>query len=161
MRSMNSSDTSVRRVTGKIRPRSSTSMRYSSVCSAVAGLRAILRSTSSVTPERASPSRVSASSLNSAARRTSRVVRGSRSEEHTSELQSRGHLVCRLLLEKKNIPLIKYSIEQILMSKKDKVEELRRFVPSAEMEDWDVVVAGKRVQVMKDVRKINRVSIDF
>src|SRR5690625_6052829 len=26
----------------------------------------------------------------------------SRSEEHTSELQSRGHLVCRLLLETKN-----------------------------------------------------------
>src|SRR5439155_5710423 len=26
----------------------------------------------------------------------------SRSEEHTSELQSRAHLVCRLLLEKKN-----------------------------------------------------------
>src|SRR5690625_7093788 len=25
-----------------------------------------------------------------------------RSEEHTSELQSRGHLVCRLLLEQKN-----------------------------------------------------------
>src|SRR5437870_7363880 len=31
------------------------------------------------------------------------IRRGSlrRSEEHTSELQSRGHLVCRLLLEKK------------------------------------------------------------
>src|SRR5439155_8501863 len=29
------------------------------------------------------------------------VLIGSRSEEHTSELQSRGHLVCRLLLEKK------------------------------------------------------------
>src|SRR5437660_2696443 len=29
------------------------------------------------------------------------LLRGSRSEEHTSELQSRGHLVCRLLLEKK------------------------------------------------------------
>src|SRR5690625_6745969 len=27
-----------------------------------------------------------------------------RSEEHTSELQSRGHLVCRLLLEKKKSP---------------------------------------------------------
>src|SRR5690625_6885307 len=26
-----------------------------------------------------------------------------RSEEHTSELQSRGHIICRLLLEKKNI----------------------------------------------------------
>src|SRR3712207_8111966 len=28
---------------------------------------------------------------------------GDRSEEHTSELQSRQYLVCRLLLEKKNI----------------------------------------------------------
>src|SRR5439155_17479737 len=28
-------------------------------------------------------------------------LRHQRSEEHTSELQSRGHLVCRLLLEKK------------------------------------------------------------
>src|SRR5690625_6688315 len=31
----------------------------------------------------------------------SSVRGGERSEEHTSELQSRGHLVCRLLLEKK------------------------------------------------------------
>src|SRR3712207_8688371 len=30
-----------------------------------------------------------------------RVVRRARSEEHTSELQSRQYLVCRLLLEKK------------------------------------------------------------
>src|SRR5690625_6684717 len=29
------------------------------------------------------------------------LLNPSRSEEHTSELQSRGHLVCRLLLEKK------------------------------------------------------------
>src|SRR3712207_7198720 len=29
-----------------------------------------------------------------------------RSEEHTSELQSRQYLVCRLLLEKKKIPII-------------------------------------------------------
>src|SRR5207253_6690552 len=33
------------------------------------------------------------------ARRAARAL--CRSEEHTSELQSRGHLVCRLLLEKK------------------------------------------------------------
>src|SRR5947209_15935282 len=31
-----------------------------------------------------------------------RSRRGGRSEEHTSELQSRQYLVCRLLLEKKN-----------------------------------------------------------
>src|SRR5690625_6790157 len=30
----------------------------------------------------------------------------SRSEEHTSELQSRGHLVCRLLLEKKKYDVL-------------------------------------------------------
>src|SRR5437660_4458345 len=34
--------------------------------------------------------------------RTHRPSTDGRSEEHTSELQSRGHLVCRLLLEKKN-----------------------------------------------------------
>src|SRR2546422_8279518 len=32
---------------------------------------------------------------------SSRTTRSPRSEEHTSELQSRLHLVCRLLLEKK------------------------------------------------------------
>src|SRR5207253_4937204 len=35
---------------------------------------------------------------------------GARSEEHTSELQSRGHLVCRLLLEKKKI---KHSVGRV------------------------------------------------
>src|SRR5207253_10726085 len=34
----------------------------------------------------------------------SRTAPHARSEEHTSELQSRGHLVCRLLLEKKKKP---------------------------------------------------------
>src|SRR2546429_6124183 len=33
---------------------------------------------------------------------------GPRSEEHTSELQSRLHLVCRLLLEKKKTNLLTY-----------------------------------------------------
>src|SRR5687768_18186012 len=37
-------------------------------------------------------------------RRPMRAIRRSRSEEHTSELQSRLHLVCRLLLEKKKKP---------------------------------------------------------
>src|SRR3712207_8992984 len=37
-------------------------------------------------------------------RGVTRRTRGLRSEEHTSELQSRQYLVCRLLLEKKNTP---------------------------------------------------------
>src|SRR5690625_5429172 len=43
---------------------------------------------------------------------------GARSEEHTSELQSRGHLVCRLLLEKKK----KYPADHIRL----KLEWCRR-----------------------------------
>src|SRR5947199_2783486 len=36
------------------------------------------------------------------AARSPKLMAGNRSEEHTSELQSLRHLVCRLLLEKKN-----------------------------------------------------------
>src|SRR5439155_12546440 len=42
------------------------------------------------------------SAIPRASAQPSRACPGKRSEEHTSELQSRGHLVCRLLLEKKN-----------------------------------------------------------
>src|SRR2546422_8453265 len=45
---------------------------------------------------------------NTSARGASNV----RSEEHTSELQSRLHLVCRLLLEKKNKPRLTHSLAQ-------------------------------------------------
>src|SRR5690625_6673459 len=38
---------------------------------------------------------------------------GYRSEEHTSELQSRGHLVCRLLLEKKKRIYIRHIPEKL------------------------------------------------
>src|SRR5439155_6548997 len=37
-----------------------------------------------------------------------------RSEEHTSELQSRGHLVCRLLLEQKNYSRNQFFIRLII-----------------------------------------------
>src|SRR5207253_10892491 len=39
--------------------------------------------------------------IHSIANQPSVAAAAARSEEHTSELQSRGHLVCRLLLEKK------------------------------------------------------------
>src|SRR5687768_18250075 len=53
--------------------------------------------------------------LRAAARRPLRGVVVDRSEEHTSELQSRLHLVCRLLLEKKNQSKIIYSIDSNLL----------------------------------------------
>src|SRR5438445_7342279 len=36
-----------------------------------------------------------------------------RSEEHTSELQSRQYLVCRLLLEKKNSPMVSGEVQKL------------------------------------------------
>src|SRR3712207_985708 len=50
----------------------------------------------------AKPSSFIVGTLGSAARRCGFITAsGTRSEEHTSELQSRQYLVCRLLLEKK------------------------------------------------------------
>src|SRR6478609_11195209 len=43
---------------------------------------------------------------------------GSRSEEHTSELQSLAYLVCRLLLEKKKT----YTYMRLLVKKKKKIK---------------------------------------
>src|SRR5439155_11879039 len=53
--------------------------------------------------DRASASYAAADRVKAPARAARGRIRGihGRSEEHTSELQSRGHLVCRLLLEKK------------------------------------------------------------
>ncbi|MFB5281045.1 malate:quinone oxidoreductase [Peribacillus sp. Hz7] len=50
----------------------------------------------------------------------------------------------------KNMALTKYLIQQVMLSKEQRVEELREFVPNAKSEDWDIVVAGQRVQVIKD-----------
>jgi len=50
----------------------------------------------------------------------------------------------------KNVPLTKYLIEQVLLSKEKRMEELREFIPNAKSEDWGIVVAGQRVQVIKD-----------
>src|SRR3712207_8308164 len=54
-----------------------------------------------LTPARIKWIEVSISSSTNASPRR-RMSGGSRSEEHTSELQSRQYLVCRLLLEKKS-----------------------------------------------------------
>ncbi|MFJ8265992.1 malate:quinone oxidoreductase [Peribacillus asahii] len=50
----------------------------------------------------------------------------------------------------KNMALTKYLIQQVMLSKEQRIEELREFVPNAKSEDWDIVVAGQRVQVIKD-----------
>ncbi|MFC7686878.1 malate:quinone oxidoreductase [Ureibacillus sp. GCM10028918] len=50
----------------------------------------------------------------------------------------------------KEMSLTKYLIQQVMLSNEQRLEELQEFVPNAKLEDWDIVVAGQRVQVIKD-----------
>lgn len=48
-----------------------------------------------------------------------------------------------------NIPLTKYLIEQVRLSPEGRLEALKDYFPEARMEDWQLEVAGQRVQVIK------------
>jgi malate dehydrogenase (quinone) len=48
-----------------------------------------------------------------------------------------------------NIGLTRYLIGQILQSPQDRLDALREFVPEVKMEDWQLAIAGQRVQVVK------------
>ncbi|AMY06391.1 malate dehydrogenase (quinone) [Staphylococcus condimenti] len=53
----------------------------------------------------------------------------------------------------KEMPLTQYLISQLMLSDEERIEELREFIPNAKKEDWSPVVAGQRVQVIKDTDK--------
>ena len=48
-----------------------------------------------------------------------------------------------------NLPLTKYLIHQATQSPEDRLKTLREYLPNAVLEDWELVVAGQRVQVIK------------
>ncbi|MFB6455305.1 malate:quinone oxidoreductase [Chitinophaga sp. Hz27] len=48
-----------------------------------------------------------------------------------------------------NIPLTKYLIAQVRQKPEDRLEALREYFPDAEMKDWELEIAGQRVQVIK------------
>ena len=48
-----------------------------------------------------------------------------------------------------NLDLTKYLIDQATMSHSDRVDQLRTFLKDAKEEDWDLQVAGQRVQIIK------------
>lgn len=49
----------------------------------------------------------------------------------------------------KNLPLTKYLIEQVFLSDEERFGELKNFYPNANPNDWELVQAGQRVQVIK------------
>lgn len=61
----------------------------------------------------------------------------------------------------KEMALTKYLIQQVMLSNEKRMEELREFIPNAKSEDWDVVVAGQRVQVIKDTDAGGKGTLQF
>lgn len=48
-----------------------------------------------------------------------------------------------------NMPLTRYLIQQVTMSKTQRISALRDFIKDAKEEDWELKIAGQRVQVIK------------
>lgn len=55
----------------------------------------------------------------------------------------------------KNVSLIKYLVGELTKSRDTQFEALKAFVPSAEQQDWRLIVAGQRAQVIKRDAKGN------
>jgi malate dehydrogenase (quinone) len=53
----------------------------------------------------------------------------------------------------KNFDLTKYLIKQVSLSKKDRFLMLKQYFPEAKIEDWDLEIAGQRVQIIKKDEK--------
>jgi len=48
-----------------------------------------------------------------------------------------------------NIALTKYLIKQVVQSKEDRFEFLQQYYPEANIDDWELITAGQRVQIIK------------
>ncbi len=48
-----------------------------------------------------------------------------------------------------NLPLTQYLIRQVAMNKKQRMQHLREYVRDAKEEDWELKIAGQRVQIIK------------
>ncbi|WP_430789738.1 malate:quinone oxidoreductase [Virgibacillus flavescens] len=61
----------------------------------------------------------------------------------------------------KNASLTKYLIEQVISSKEKRMADLRDFIPDAKSDEWNLVVAGQRVQVIKDTENGGKGTLQF
>ncbi|HJA03765.1 MAG TPA: malate dehydrogenase (quinone) [Candidatus Microbacterium stercoravium] len=48
-----------------------------------------------------------------------------------------------------NLSLVRYLVSELMKSRARKIDSLRVFMPTAESEDWELIQAGQRAQVMK------------
>ncbi|MBR4945144.1 MAG: malate:quinone oxidoreductase [Peptococcaceae bacterium] len=59
------------------------------------------------------------------------------------------NLATMLLCGLKELGLVKYLVGQLLLNDEARLKDLQNFVPNAKLEDWELIVAGQRVQVIK------------
>ncbi|WP_348786709.1 malate:quinone oxidoreductase [Leifsonia sp. NPDC080035] len=65
-----------------------------------------------------------------------------------------GNIGPMLAVARDNMDLMKYLIGEVFASRATKMKALREFMPTAKQEDWELITAGQRVQVMKkDAKK--------
>ncbi|OFS18143.1 malate dehydrogenase (quinone) [Corynebacterium sp. HMSC27B11] len=57
--------------------------------------------------------------------------------------------------------LTKYLVEELLKDQTAKMESLREYMPEAKDEDWELVIAGQRVQVIKPIGAPKFGSLEF
>ncbi|WP_441728810.1 malate:quinone oxidoreductase [Glaciibacter sp. 2TAF33] len=62
-----------------------------------------------------------------------------------------------LAVARQNFDLMKYLVGELLATRDKKLQALREFVPTAKLDDWELITAGQRVQVMKKDEKLGGV----
>ncbi|OFV06710.1 malate dehydrogenase (quinone) [Staphylococcus sp. HMSC13A10] len=62
------------------------------------------------------------------------------------------NIVTMLTAGVKEFDLTKYLVSQLMLSNEERIDDLRVFLPNAKDEDWEVITAGQRVQVIKDTK---------
>jgi len=60
-----------------------------------------------------------------------------------------------------NFGLVKYLVEEVFKSFDSRVEDLREYMPSVDGGDWESVIAGQRVQIIKPATPPNFGTLEF
>lgn len=63
------------------------------------------------------------------------------------------NLIPMMQVGKDNTDLVTYLVKEVMKSHAKKIEELHRFYPEADGEQWELISAGQRVQMMKKNEK--------
>src|SRR5690606_30582710 len=59
------------------------------------------------------------------------------------------NIVALLQAGMSNLSLTKYLIQQVMLKPVERLAALQEYYPTAKMEDWELAIAGQRVQIIK------------